>query len=83
MQRIWESYYADCHAIVFMVDSTDKDRIEDVKEVFGKSLVFCIIMNKELIIPPFVTSFDIWLLLFRQDCIEWRSGRCSRVDASE
>jgi hypothetical protein len=42
-----------------MVDSTDKDRIEDVKEVFGKSLVFCIIMNKELIIPPFVTSFDI------------------------
>jgi hypothetical protein len=40
-------------------------------------------MNKELIIPPFVTSFDIWLLLFRQDCIEWRSGRCSRVDASE
>jgi GTPase SAR1 family protein len=36
LQSIWASYYAECHAIVFMIDSTDKERLErDVGEVFS------------------------------------------------
>ncbi|KAI3652889.1 hypothetical protein MP228_002314 [Amoeboaphelidium protococcarum] len=36
LQSIWDSYYAECHAIIFMVDSTDRERIEEVKMVFDK-----------------------------------------------
>jgi ADP-ribosylation factor related protein 1 len=36
LQSIWASYYADCHAIVFMVDSTDQERIDEVQQAFGK-----------------------------------------------
>ena len=37
LQSIWEKYYLDCHAIVFVVDATDHARIEDVKETFGRN----------------------------------------------
>lgn len=36
LHGIWEKYYSECHAIVFVVDSTDKERIEECKEIFGK-----------------------------------------------
>lgn len=37
LQSIWASYYAECHAIVFMIDSTDRERLErDVGDVFSK-----------------------------------------------
>ncbi|KND02990.1 small GTP-binding protein domain [Spizellomyces punctatus DAOM BR117] len=34
LHSIWEKYYSECHAIVFVVDATDKERIEEVKETF-------------------------------------------------
>lgn len=36
LRSIWPSYYAECHAIVFVVDSTDRDRIEEVKDEFKR-----------------------------------------------
>lgn len=38
LQSIWKSYYAECHAIVFMVDSCDSQRIEDVQMVFDRMI---------------------------------------------
>lgn len=29
-------YYAECHAIIYMVDSADRERMEESKEAFGK-----------------------------------------------
>ena len=34
LHSIWEKYYSECHAIIFVVDSTDKERIEECKDVF-------------------------------------------------
>ncbi|KAJ3009423.1 ADP-ribosylation factor protein 3 [Thoreauomyces humboldtii] len=34
LHSIWEKYYTECHAIVFVVDGTDKERVEDVKAAF-------------------------------------------------
>jgi ADP-ribosylation factor related protein 1 len=42
LHSIWSSYYADSHAIVFMVDSTDTARINEVMPVLSK-----IIQNDE------------------------------------
>lgn len=35
MRKIWEKYYQDSHAIVFVVDSTDRARIEECKQCLG------------------------------------------------
>ena len=32
LQPIWEKYYKDCHGIIFVVDSTDTDRLEQVQK---------------------------------------------------
>ncbi|KAI8086189.1 P-loop containing nucleoside triphosphate hydrolase protein [Halteromyces radiatus] len=34
LQSIWQRYYSDCHAIVFVVDSTDGRRLEECKDTF-------------------------------------------------
>lgn len=31
LRTLWEEYFAHCHAIIFIVDSTDKERIEECK----------------------------------------------------
>jgi len=33
LRSLWTQYYTSCHAIVFVVDSTDKARIEECREV--------------------------------------------------
>lgn len=30
-------YYAESHAVIYIVDSSDRDRIPDSKEAFGKT----------------------------------------------
>ncbi|CAG8542311.1 12172_t:CDS:2 [Ambispora gerdemannii] len=36
LRSLWEKYYAECHAIVFVLDSTDKERIEECKQAFER-----------------------------------------------
>ncbi|CAG8643579.1 1438_t:CDS:2, partial [Racocetra fulgida] len=56
LQGIWEKYYSECHAIIFVVDSTDKERIEECKEIFEK-----IITNEE------VEGVPVLMLANKQD----------------
>ena len=30
-------YYAECHAVIYVVDSADRERMDESKEVFGES----------------------------------------------
>lgn len=32
LRQLWKEYYAECHAIVFVVDSTDRARIEECRD---------------------------------------------------
>lgn len=43
MQSIWEKYYAECHAILFVVDATDEARVEDCKRTFDQ-----VVCNEEV-----------------------------------
>ncbi|RIB09786.1 ADP-ribosylation factor family-domain-containing protein [Gigaspora rosea] len=56
LHGIWEKYYSECHAIIFVVDSTDKERIEECKEIFEK-----IITNEE------VEGVPVLMLANKQD----------------
>ncbi|KAJ3388480.1 ADP-ribosylation factor protein 3 [Entophlyctis sp. JEL0112] len=34
LRRLWKKYYSESHAIVFVVDATDLERIEEARDVF-------------------------------------------------
>ncbi|ODV76046.1 Arf family GTPase ARL3 [Cyberlindnera jadinii NRRL Y-1542] len=34
LRSLWEEYYAHCHGIIFIVDSTDKGRLEECSDAF-------------------------------------------------
>lgn len=34
IRGIWSKYYADCHAVCFVIDSTDRQRMEECWSVF-------------------------------------------------
>lgn len=36
LQSLWDKYYAESHAVIYIVDSSDRNRIEDSKETFGE-----------------------------------------------
>lgn len=39
LQSLWDKYYAESHAIIYVVDSSDGDRIEESKQAFD--LMIC------------------------------------------
>jgi len=38
LRTIWEKYYSESNAILFVVDSADPDHLQQASEVFGESL---------------------------------------------
>lgn len=38
MRSIWHRYYEDCHAVVFVIDAQDRERLGEGWEVFGMSI---------------------------------------------
>lgn len=36
LQSLWDKYYAESHAIIYIVDSSDRERIDESKETFDK-----------------------------------------------
>jgi ADP-ribosylation factor related protein 1 len=42
MRNIWENYYQDANAIIFVVDSSDINRLEEAKLAYGMSTQFIV-----------------------------------------
>ncbi|KAL5016044.1 hypothetical protein ScPMuIL_005633 [Solemya velum] len=38
LQSLWDKYYAESHAIIYIVDSSDRERIGESKEAFDKMI---------------------------------------------
>jgi len=38
LQSLWDKYYAESHAIIYIVDAFDRERIEESKAVFDKMI---------------------------------------------
>jgi ADP-ribosylation factor related protein 1 len=39
IRSIWPRYYDDCHAVVYVIDAEDRERLGEGWEVFGTSTV--------------------------------------------
>lgn len=38
LQPLWEKYFAECHAVIYMVDSADRERMGESKEAFDQMI---------------------------------------------
>lgn len=55
LQALWDKYFAECHAIIYTVDSNDRERIEESKKSFDiviknenlKGVPLLLIANKQ------------------------------------
>lgn len=47
LQSLWDKYYAESHAIIYIVDSSDRERLEESKEAFDR-----MISNEALLTVP-------------------------------
>lgn len=51
LQSLWDKYYAECHAIIYMIDSTDRQRLEESWLAFDK-----MIQNEQLVGLPLLVT---------------------------
>jgi len=40
LQTLWDKYYAESHAVIYVVDSSDPERLEESREAFEKMINF-------------------------------------------
>ncbi|XP_050434731.1 ADP-ribosylation factor-related protein 1 [Adelges cooleyi] len=38
LQSLWDKYYAECHAVIYIVDSSDRGRMDESKKSFEKMI---------------------------------------------
>ena len=38
LQALWDKYYAECHAVIYVLDSGDRERVEESKQAFDKMI---------------------------------------------
>ena len=50
LQALWDKYYAECHAIIFTVDSNDRDRIQESKASFDTMIANANIQGVPLLV---------------------------------
>lgn len=36
LRTLWDSYYTESHGVIFVVDSTDRERLEECETTLGK-----------------------------------------------
>uniref|UniRef100_A0A8C5W423 ARF related protein 1 n=1 Tax=Microcebus murinus TaxID=30608 RepID=A0A8C5W423_MICMU len=35
LQSLWDKYYAECHGVIYVIDSTDEERLVESKQAFA------------------------------------------------
>nr|KAF6329569.1 ADP ribosylation factor related protein 1 [Myotis myotis] len=78
-----KTYYAECHGVIYVIDSTDEDRLSESKQAFEKMVMsealdgvpILVLANKQdvetcLSIPDIKTAFsDCTSKIGRRDCL--------------
>lgn len=67
LQVLWDKYFSECHCIVFVVDSTDPQRIEECATAFG---IFRRDYLEKVITNPDIQGVPIITLCNKQDLPE-------------
>ncbi|ELU37696.1 Arf domain-containing protein [Rhizoctonia solani AG-1 IA] len=52
IRTIWSKYYDDCHAVIYMIDAADRDRLWDGWEVFGTLGMQTVLAHPQILDVP-------------------------------
>uniref|UniRef100_A0A8C5DDI8 ADP-ribosylation factor-related protein 1 n=1 Tax=Gouania willdenowi TaxID=441366 RepID=A0A8C5DDI8_GOUWI len=83
LQSLWDKYYAESHGLIYVIDSTDEERMSESKEAFEKmissealeSVPLLVLANKQdvpncLSVPDIKTAFsDCASKIGKRDCL--------------
>lgn len=45
LQSLWDKYYQESHAVIYVIDSNDRERMDESKQIFGRFFPFCVELN--------------------------------------
>uniref|UniRef100_A0AC11ESY1 ADP ribosylation factor related protein 1 n=1 Tax=Ovis aries TaxID=9940 RepID=A0AC11ESY1_SHEEP len=68
LQSLWDKYYAECHGVIYVIDSTDEERLSESKQAFEK-----------MVTSEALDGVPILVLANKQD-VEQGGARGHRVD---
>lgn len=40
LQSLWDKYYAESHGVIYLIDSADKERLQESKQAYGTFMAF-------------------------------------------
>ncbi|XP_063152977.1 ADP-ribosylation factor-related protein 1 isoform X1 [Candoia aspera] len=83
LQSLWDKYYAESHGVIYIIDSTDEERLSESKQAFEKMVTneilegvpLLVLANKQdiencLSIPDIKTAFsDCINKIGKRDCL--------------
>uniref|UniRef100_UPI0037E7B825 ADP-ribosylation factor-related protein 1 n=1 Tax=Semicossyphus pulcher TaxID=241346 RepID=UPI0037E7B825 len=83
LQSLWDKYYAESHGVIYVIDSTDEERLSESKEAFEKMISsevlegvpLLVLANKQdvpdcLSVPDIKTAFsDSAPKIGKRDCL--------------
>ncbi|NXR09530.1 ARFRP protein, partial [Semnornis frantzii] len=83
LQALWDKYYAESHGVIYVIDSTDEERLSESKRAFEKMITsealegvpILVLANKQdvetcLSIPDIKTAFsDCIIKIGKRDCL--------------
>lgn len=59
IRGIWKNYYAESYGVIFVVDSSDEDRMEETKETMSEVLRHPRISGKPILVNLVQQSWDM------------------------
>uniref|UniRef100_UPI00358FFCA0 ADP-ribosylation factor-related protein 1-like n=1 Tax=Myxine glutinosa TaxID=7769 RepID=UPI00358FFCA0 len=83
LQSLWDKYYAECHGLIYVVDSVDEERLPESRQAFDKmvssetleGVPLLLLVNKQdvegcLSVPEIKTSFgESASKIGKRDCL--------------
>ncbi|XP_016831450.1 ADP-ribosylation factor-related protein 1 isoform X2 [Cricetulus griseus] len=87
LQSLWDKYYAECHGVIYVIDSTDEERLSESKEAFEPAVMnktWCkaphlLLSSEKVVSSEALDGVPILVLANKQD-VEQRSPRGHRMD---
>uniref|UniRef100_A0A671SJD0 ADP-ribosylation factor-related protein 1 n=1 Tax=Sinocyclocheilus anshuiensis TaxID=1608454 RepID=A0A671SJD0_9TELE len=56
LQSLWDKYYAESHGVIYVIDSTDEERLGESKNAFEKMISSEVLEGVPLLVPSHITT---------------------------
>lgn len=75
LQTLWDKYISECHAIVYIIDASNKERIEESQQAFSKlpnSIFYVYVCRRSLVLKCFNLLSDLVFTQFHPITVIFR-----------